>query len=155
MIKIKHIWSVLCRNSVIDRDNNNVSLQSVLEQLTVSLVPKDPTKKTDKIGVPLDYEVVSLWQKVEDLQIAEGEIEYILSDPKGKELLRNTQVIKIPKTSRRFRSRMKITGLPLTSSGEYVFQIKLKEKGSSKFILVSEIPIDIDIKLKTNTLKSN
>ena len=145
MTKIKHIWSVLCKSSVIDQDDNNVSLHGVLEQLTVSLVPKDPTRKLDKMGIPLNYEIVSMWQKIEKTQVAMGEIEYIFIDPKGKELLKNTQIMEIPKTSRRFRSRMKISGLPLTLNGDYAFQIRLKEKGSSEFKLVSELPLEIGI----------
>lgn len=155
MIKIKHIWSVLCKASVIDQDDNNISIHGVLEQLNVNLVPKDPTKKLEKIGIPLNYEIVSLWQTNEKTQVATGEIEYILIDPKGKELLKNTQIMEIPKTSRRFRSRMKISGLPLTINGDYLFQIRLKEKGSSGFKLISELPLEVEIKFDKDLSKSN
>src|SRR3990167_10400115 len=98
MTKIKHIWSVLCKDSVIDQTDNNIALHGVLEQLTVSVSLQDQTENVSTMGIPLDYQIVSLWQKVGKLQIvAEGEIEYILTDPKGKDLLRNTQIIKISK----------------------------------------------------------
>jgi len=154
-MKIKHLWSVLCKASVIDQDDNNISLHGILEQLTVSLVPKDPAKKFNKIGIPLSYEIVSLWQKNEKSQVAMGEIEYIFIDPKGKELFINTQIMEIPKTSRRFRSRMKISGLPLTINGDYIFQIRLKEKDSGEFKLVSELPLEIEIKFERDLSKSN
>jgi len=154
-MKIKHLWSVLCKASVIDQDDNNISLHGILEQLTVSLVPKDPAKKFNKIGIPLNYEIVSLWQKNEKSQVAMGEIEYIFIDPKGKELFINTQIMEIPKTSRRFRSRMKISGLPLTINGDYIFQIRLKEKDSGEFKLVSELPLEIEIKFERDLSKSN
>jgi len=140
---------------VIDQDDNNISLHGILEQLTVSLVPKDPAKKFNKIGIPLNYEIVSLWQKNEKSQVAMGEIEYIFIDPKGKELFINTQIMEIPKTSRRFRSRMKISGLPLTINGDYIFQIRLKEKDSGEFKLVSELPLEIEIKFERDLSKSN
>ena len=155
MTSIKHIWSVVCKSSVIDQDDNNISLHGVLEQLTVSLVPKDLTRNPDKIGIPLNYEIVSMWQKKATSKTAYGIIEYILLDPKGKELLKNTQVMEIPKTSKRFRSRMKISGLPLSSSGDYTFQVSLKEKDSREFKLVSELPLEIDIKLEKDLSKSN
>ena len=140
---------------MIDQDDNNISLHGILEQLTVSLVPKDPAKKFNKIGIPLNYEIVSLWQKNEKSQVAMGEIEYIFIDPKGKELFINTQIMEIPKTSRRFRSRMKISGLPLTINGDYIFQIRLKEKDSGEFKLVSELPLEIEIKFERDLSKSN
>ena len=154
-MNIKHIWSVLCKSSVIDQDDKNISIHGVLEQLNVSLVPKDPTRKLDKIGIPLNYEIVSLWQKDKEAQIAKGEIKYIFIDPNGKELLKNTQIMEIPKVSRRFRSRMKISGLPITINGDYLFQIRLKEKGFNEFKLVSELPLEIEIKFEREMPKSN
>jgi len=147
-MKIKHIWSVLCKESVINQDDNNISIYGVLEQLSVSLSPTKKPRKPEKLGVPMNYEVVSLWQKSEKTQIANAEIEYVFIDPQSKELLKNTQIIKIPKTSRRFRSRIKITGMPLTINGDYTFQIKIKEKGASSFKLVAELPLEIKINLK-------
>lgn len=155
MTKIKHVWSVLCRNSVIDRDDNNISLQSIMEQLTVNLSAKGQVKDSDNIGIPLNYEIVSMWQKKDVSQVAKGEVEYTLLDPKGKGLIKNTRTIEIPKTLRRFRSRMKISGLPLTLSGDYTFQIRLKEEDSDKFKLVSELPLEIKIKFDMNTSNSS
>lgn len=149
-MKIKHIWSVLCKESVINKDDNNVSIHGVLEQLSVSLTPKDSTKKPDRLRVPLNCEVVSLWQKSDEIKskAAEAEIEYVFLDPKRKELFKSTQMMKIPQTSRRFRSRMKIVGVPLTSSGDYAFQIKLKEKGTSRFQTISELPLEVKVEVE-------
>ena len=36
---MKVIWAVLCENSVIDRDTNNVSLLNVLEQMQLVAEP--------------------------------------------------------------------------------------------------------------------
>lgn len=145
-MKIKHIWSVLCKESVINQDDNNISIHGILEQLSVSLTSAKKSRKTsEKIGVPMNYEVVSLWQKSGKVQVANAEIECVFIDPGSKELLKIKQTIEIPKTSRRFRSRMKITGIPLTINGDYTFQIKIKEKGASSFKLVAELPLEVKI----------
>ncbi|MEK7518011.1 MAG: hypothetical protein AAB583_05700, partial [Patescibacteria group bacterium] len=64
-----------------------------------------------------------------------------------------TQMIEIPKTSRRHRSRMKITGMPLTKQGDYIFQVKIKEEGADDFRLVSELPLEVKINLQKPQVK--
>lgn len=153
-MKIKHIWSVLCRESVIDKDNNNISIHGVIEELSVSLAPVNGTGKLpEKLNIPMNYEIVSLWQKSKGVELARAEIEYLFIDSENKELLKNTQTMEIPKTSRRFRSRMKIVGMPISKGGDYQFQIKMKEEGTDTFHLVSELPLEVKITLEKPPIK--
>mgnify|MGYP001584406465 FL=1 len=148
-MNIKHIWSVLCKESVINKDDNNVSIFGVLEQLSVFLPPaKETGKLPEKIRVPMNYEIVSMWQRSQNVESARAEIEYIFVDSEDKDLLKTTQMIEIPKTSRRHRSRMKITGMPLTKEGDYSFRVKIKEADSQAFRLVSELPLEVKIKIE-------
>ena len=154
-MKIKHIWSVLCKESVIDQADNNVSIHGVLEQLTIVLTLINKVGKLpEKLSVPLNYEIVSLWQRSKEIESIKGDIEYILLDPDNKELLKNTQSMEIPKISRRFRSRMKISGLPLSKEGDYTLQVKVKEAGANTFHLVAEIPLEIKINLEKSQINS-
>src|SRR3989338_3345577 len=128
-MKIKHVWSVLCKESVINQDDNNISIHGVLEELSVFLTPlKETGKMPEKFGIPVNYEIVSMWQRNKNVDLAKADIEYILIDSDNKEILKSTQIIEIRKTSRRHRSRMKITGMPLTKAGDYTFQVKIKEE---------------------------
>lgn len=153
-MKIKHIWSVLCKESIINQDDNNISIHGVLEQLSVFLTPaKETGKLPEKFGVPMKYEIVSMWQRSKDVKSAKADIEYVFMDAENKELFKNTQMIEIPKTSRRFRSRMKITGMPLTKEGDYTFKVKIKEEGSAAFCLVAELPLEVKINLEKTPAK--
>lgn len=153
-MKIKHIWSVLCRESVIDQDNNNISIHGVIEELSISLAPVNGTGKLpEKLNIPMNYEIVSLWQKSKEVDLARTEIEYLFIDSENKELLRNTQTMEIPKTSRRFRSRMKIVGMPISKEGDYKFQIKMKEEGTDTLHLVAELPLEVKITLEKPPIK--
>lgn len=148
-MNIKHIWSVLCKESVINKDDNNISIHGVLEQLSVSLSPiKKTGKLPEKFGIPMNYEIVSMWQRSKDVESAKADIEYVFMDSDNKELFKSTQMIEIPKTSRRFRSRMKITGMPLTKEGDYTFKVKIKEEESDTFRLVAELPLEVKINLQ-------
>lgn len=153
-MKIKHIWSVLCKESVINQDDNNISIHGVLEQLSVFLSPiKETGKLPEKFGIPMNYEIVSMWQRNKEIESAKAEIEYIFVDSENRELLKTTQMIEIPKTSRRFRSRMKITGMPLAKEGDYVFKVKIKEEESDAFRLVAELPLEVKINLQNTPTK--
>lgn len=153
-MKIKHIWSVLCKESVIDKDDNNISIHGVIEELSISLASVNEIGKLpEKLNIPMNYEIVSLWQKSKEVELAKAEIEYFFIDPEKNELLKNTQTIEIPKASRRHRSRMKIVGMPLSKAGDYKFQIKMKEEGTDTFHLVVELPLEVKINLEKTPLK--
>ncbi len=145
-MNIKHIWSVLCKESIINQDDNNISLNGVLEELTVFLTSTE--KLPEKFALPINYEIVSMWQRNPDVDSVKADIEYIFIDPDKNELLKNTQSIEIPKTSRRHRSRMKIAGMPLTKEGDYTLQVRVKEEGSDKSHVVAELPLEIKINLQ-------
>ena len=154
-MKIKHIWSVLCRESVIDQDDNNISIHGVLEQLSINLTSvNNAGKLLEELGIPMNYEIVSMWQRTKEIESIKGDVEYILLDPDNKELLKNTQSMEIPETSRRFRSRMRITGLPLSKEGDYTFQVKVKEEGVVTFNLVAELPLEVKINLEKTPTKN-
>lgn len=153
-MNIKHIWSVLCKESVISQDDNNISIHGVLEQLSVFLSPiKETGKLPEKFGIPMNYEIVSMWYRSKEVESAKAEIEYTFFDSENKELLKSTQMIEIPKSSRRFRSRMKITGMPFTKEGDYTFKVKIKEEGSDAFRLVAELPLEVKINLEKTPAK--
>ena len=148
-MKIKHIWSILCKESVINTDDNNVSIHGVLEELSVSVAPKKGTKKLpEKFALPIQYEIVSLWSKDKRAESIRAEIEYAFMSPNGDELLKTSQKIEIPGQVRRHRTRMKITGMPITKEGDYSFNISIKENGEKEFKPVSKIPLEVKIKLE-------
>lgn len=62
-------------------------------------------------------------------------------------------MIEMPKTSRRHRSRMKITGMPLTKAGDYIFKVKMREEGADTLRLVAELPLEVKINLQKPQVK--
>lgn len=150
-MKAQHVWSVLCQDSTLNQDDNIISLNKVLEELSISLAPAPESKGNhlpNKINLPLNYEIVSMWFKDKKEEVVTGEVEYILVSPKGEELLKTIQNIQIPANIRRFRSRMKISGMPLTQAGDYSFQVKIKEEGEKNFRSVAILPLEVKISLE-------
>ena len=58
---MKHIWSILCRNAIVDKDTNNVSLLNVIERIIFE--PKQKLAENKKLPIPVVEELtlVSLW----------------------------------------------------------------------------------------------
>ena len=70
---IKHIWSILCKESIINQDDNNLSLIDVLEQLQVVAVPQGEVKETEpSINVPINYELVTFLTRIGDWLLPES-----------------------------------------------------------------------------------
>jgi len=138
----KHVWSVLCRSSVIDNDTNNISLNSVFEQLGVDI---DKQAKGNSIRIPIEYEIVSFWLNSESNKERQFFIETAIIDPKGTRLQSFPQVVVMPVGIKRTRARFKIQGLELTVSGNYIFIISFKEKAIESFKKVAEIPLEVKI----------
>lgn len=151
-MKIKHIWSVLCKESVINQDDNLISIHGALEELSVSLTPINAKsdKLPRKLSVPINYEIVSLWFKENKKEESTAaQVEYSLVSPEGRELIKNTRDMEIPVNIKRFRSRMKISGLPLTIEGYYFFRVKIKETGDRSFKLTAQLPLEVKIKIES------
>src|SRR5258708_22228602 len=142
---MKHIWSVICQNSQIDIDTNNLTLSSVLAKIFVAIDERDLKSKEGVTNILLNYEVASLWIKEEVSKKVEAEIVLEIFDPQRKLLKSFTQMAEMPNTMRRLRTRFRIQGIGLTTSGVYEFVIKIKEKGEDKYKNVAEVPLEVQI----------
>jgi hypothetical protein len=146
-MKLIHVWSVLCRRSVVDSETNNLSLYDVLEQLAIELKPSQPGLEAPKnFNIPMEFEVTSLWTKGDERPVlADIQIEQV--SPSGKVISTINQKIAIPQGNKRLRTRNKVVGLNVESAGNYVFRVSVKEEDSKEFRVVSEIPLAIETKI--------
>jgi hypothetical protein len=153
MKNIKHIWSVACKESVLNQDDNIISLHGVFEELTIDIgikSEKEGRSIPEKLTFPINYEVVSMWSKVDRDGKAEAEVIVSLVAPDGEELIKSVPVnLAMPENIQRFRTRMKFAGLMIKREGPYVFRVKLKEPKDKEFQVVSEIPLEVKVTFKT------
>lgn len=140
---MKHIWSVICQKSSIDFENNLVSLFNCIEELTL-VVDKEKIPENGRIVIPVEFQLVSSWTIEDSSQDNSLEIkgELIGLDNEILNTFDNTFPIKSGIT--RFRNRINIQGLPVTKEGRYYIKV-WKKDNKGKFILESELPIDIKI----------
>jgi len=147
--KIIQEWSILCSNSLVDMDSNNLSLFNIIEQINLEL--KTDKKFDEKAGddFPLSMVLVSRFRKTipEDEPIkGDVKIDFISPD---KELLGSfSQSLELGVGIDNIRIRSGIEGLKLTKSGMYHFVIFLKEQSEKKFEVVYSLPLKVTLNVK-------
>jgi len=147
---LKHIWSVLCSSSVLDQDTNNLSLNNLVEQVSIKLSKEDMEKKkkekTKGFAVPIQLQVVTrIMKRVQDSSLA-FELKLDLVNPEGKIVNSMKPVnIALKKGLKNIRVRNNIPVLFVDKEGEYTIIVSIKEAGESKFTEVDRVPLDIII----------
>lgn len=144
---INHIWSLLCRRSVIDSETNNLSVYDILEQLTVDIkIKRGGEDKITKINIPIEYEVISFWVKAPEIKEFKGGIKLEIISPEGKIEKTFEQPLEIPKDKRRLRSRIRISGFVANTAGIYIFRINYKEGIKDQYIKAADVPLEVILK---------
>lgn len=135
---IDHIWTVVCRQSVIDRDSKNLSLFNVLEQITI----QGEANTEERTVIPMDLEVVSLWSRSDYNVPAKGVQRLTLLSPDGESLASGEQEIDLSK-HRRFRNRARFRGLPMKGDGRYTFRVEQMTEEEAEWQHVTDIPLEL------------
>jgi hypothetical protein len=146
---MKHIWTVLCKESIIDTESNNISLLNVLEQISIGINDSNGQRllkegKMLNLNV-IPFEIVSFWAKEDSTKPEEADMIIEFLDPKGNKIKEFEQHIIITAQYSRIRTRIKINGLSVKDSGTYNFTIRIKDKAVKNAKIVAEIPLEINI----------
>jgi hypothetical protein len=140
---IRHIWTVFCSSSAIDRDTNQVSLFDIIERIRVDLVGPPPSG--DKIVIPSRCQVVTLWTRGQQSEPDSGASRLRLIAPGGQELLKSENEVDLTEYSLR-RVRINLAGLPFVGNGQYRFVIDLSVEDEWK--VVAEVPVQLEVDTK-------
>lgn len=143
---IKHIWTVLCRESLIDSETNNITLINVFEKLEVNV--SLPSKTDATVHIPITYELVTFWAKTDSEKAEEADVKILIISPSGEVLKEVSRKLTIPLNIKRTRARLKISGLKIIESGDYVFRVTLREKDKKRYITVAEVPLQVEVQRK-------
>lgn len=142
---VKHIWSVLCKDSIVNQADESLSLMNIFEGFKVQI--KKDAPKALKIVIPAEYQIVTLLKKSDKHIEERAEIQVSLIDPKGLVINNPVKVSIDLKREKLFhRHILKSFGFRVTTSGEYNFIIELKQPSGNKFEVVSMIPVEVELK---------
>ncbi len=143
---MKHLWSIICNRSSVDRETNSLSLFNCAEQIDIAFPLDDKIQK--KRNISIQFEIVSLWRDKENAKKRNFDLQIELFDPNNKKLNQFTMKAIFPERKKQLRTIVKINGLTVTSPGEYKFKVSYKEIEKTKFEQATEIPLDINIGYK-------
>lgn len=140
---IKNLWSILCRQSIIDRGSNNISMIEALEEIKINVdIQKGSSNEIKTINIPIEYEFISLWKRSDKNLIEEYDLKLEIIDPDENIVKTFNQKMIMQSGIKRYRSIFKISGFSATKNGEYIFKIET-QKG--KNIISSKIPLEVEI----------
>lgn len=133
---IDHVWTVVCSRAVIDRDSNNVSLQNVIEQFTITEEPRP------EAVIPIRMDVVTLWARA-DLDVPDrGRMRLTLRSPSGVEVRQAELEIDLTEF-KRHRARARFERMPASEPGRHVFQVELQNDEEGQWLQVAAIPVEV------------
>lgn len=139
----KHIWSVLCRRALIDRNSNSASLIETLEEITVELNGHlDPDTWTP---LPVEATIVTLLSR-SDMAIPERlQMKVELVGPNNETYISPPKVLAIDLSeAKRARVVTTFATMPIRGSGIQRFIVQLEEL-TNDWRQVAEIPLAVEI----------
>ena len=131
-----HVWTVLCSRAVVDRETNNVSLQNVVEEITIRGAPKPGA------SVPVHVELMTLWSRTGLNMPAKGRARVTLLSPAQAELLTFEGEVDLTKAERA-RSRLVYQSLPVHETGRHLFCVEAREEQEKEWRQVAIVPLKI------------
>lgn len=147
----EHVWSIVSKRAVIDRDSNNISLFDVIERISFH-GPVEPDLN-EKIVIPFDHTVTIYWARTNWEKPEKNKCKVTWG--KNKELL--SQVLEIDLTEfKRTRNILELKGFPFSGSGVYFFKIFLQDKkgGQERWKKVASIPIEVSFTPDPKAIKN-
>jgi hypothetical protein len=137
---IDHVWTVICSRAIIDKDSNNVSIQNVLEQVTVGIEPMPETL------IPMSFEVITLWARGDPSKPIRGRMRLTFLFPSGQAFEEPVEAeINLSRTERQ-RQIFRFPGLPVTEPGRHIIRIECLEEGESEWHEVARTPLRLIFK---------
>jgi len=142
---LRVIWAVLCQQSLLDRDTNNISLINMIEEIQITAMP--PQVEADASGSALlagnVVELVVLFGRSDFNTPEKGRGRVRLQTPNGTSS--NAHEFEVDLTHNlKHRFRLKIPGIPIDGEGIYYFLVDCKTDANNweeKFVLPLEVNI--------------
>jgi hypothetical protein len=139
---VEHIWSVLCRLSIVDQQRNNVSLIEAVD--SVSFKGELEVRDQQPVVFPFPVELVTLWLRSDPDVPETGQARASFISPEGQLLNPGTDEYTVRlEQFQRFRAMVKFEALPFTSNGTYWFKVQKLDKENEQWIDVSSVPLEI------------
>lgn len=135
---MKHIWTIICRNVLEDKNSGNLSLVDVLDRISFSA--DLPEEGPYTIPIPNPYYVVSSWLKPDNVSASDFFTRIRFLSPDGAVLVNHEEKLEFELSSK-LRVSGQVGSLPYTVNGVYEFEVAYLE--NEEWEVVARIPVEI------------
>lgn len=140
---IRHVWTIYCRELLIDQETNNASLIHTLEQLNFTVEGDEPDL-TEVNVIPFDSTLVSAWVRRAWDTPAQSQMRVQFVGPDGSDLLGGLTPIPLDlREHRRLRTISNLKAIGIKGSGIYEWVIERDEEG--EWVEEARIPVHVVI----------
>lgn len=138
----KHVWTVLCRDALLDRFTNNVSLINIVERIELSDIANEHPGE-NPIPRKLKIDIVSFWVRSDPATPETGTARISLITPDGS----RTKPSLLPPLDLENTFRVLIFGerqkLPYVGPGIYEHLVEVATQDQKDWQEVARIPIEV------------
>ena len=143
---MKVVWAILCKDTIVNRDTNNMTLVEVIEELNVVASPPQGTPVPELgFSAVLDLHLVSLWVRTEPSVPEKGQARFKAVTPKGREVVTAEAEVDLTEGPRlRADGHLLESPFPFSDDGTYFFKIEMRTP-ESDWEEVYELPLWVQI----------
>ena len=138
--RMRHIWTVLCQNCIVDSTSNNPSLIEIPDR--VGFKGDLPDERPLELSLPTPFYLVSKWWKDNSADAVIHNALGRIFSPKGKQLTQFDIPFEFGKSAGH-RTIGTVEKLLYSEDGVYEFQICTRESEAENWIPVASIPLEI------------
>ena len=125
---MKVVWAILCKNTIVNRDTNNMTLVEVVEEINVvAEPPEESTADEPGFSTVLDIHLVTLWTRTDPSVPEKGQARFTVLTPKGRTVSSSELEIDLTEGPRlRADGHLLESSFPFSNDGIYLFKIEAK-----------------------------
>lgn len=139
-----HVWSLICLNTILDRDSNNVSLINVLEELAISPAPTvEDLGDAGYVMLPIPVVLVSLWERADEDVSEKFEFRIKVKGPDDQPVGPATPTQEWVVDQLRLRTRARLMTVPFSTFGRYEYIVQYRSDSSDRWKQAARIPLTI------------
>ena len=141
----EHVWSVLCRKGVQDRETNLISLLEVPEKITArGMLDLEEEIAAGRTLLPVQLELVSWWVRSDFRQEEESAGRFLMIAPDHQEVGRLDFPIDLTGSHTGRRTIAKVTRLPIDKGTGLFWSVVELQRGEG-WTAVARIPLELEI----------
>ncbi len=136
-----HVWTVVCKDFVVDKESGNVTIFKALEQISFVRI-SESSDDTPPDNIAYNFGLVTLWTRSDRDKPERIVSRYVFKGPDGKTIGASEEYPVDLKQYTRHRIMSRLPGIGFKGFGRYTFVVQKKLPGG-KWSKVAVVPLEV------------